>query len=123
MYEVRLKIILLLQVSSHDFEPTFIILVLIGRTARPAQIKTNHNPLTSNKHVSLLYFCLCMYLIADNMMNMYEFLESIHIQFGSNFVERFPRLSANCPMLETRKLKHVSTLPADLFGGSACFMK
>ena len=30
-YEGRLKIILLLQVSSHDFEPTFFILVLIYR--------------------------------------------------------------------------------------------
>ena len=48
-----------------------------------------------------------MYLIAGNMMNMYEFLESIQIQFGSNFVERFPRHSANWPMLETRKLKYV----------------
>ena len=31
MYEGRLKVILLLQVSSCDFEPTFIILVLICR--------------------------------------------------------------------------------------------
>ena len=31
VYERRLNIILLLQVSSHDFEPTFIILVLICR--------------------------------------------------------------------------------------------
>ena len=46
-----------------------------------------------------------MYLIADNMMNMYEFLESIRIQFGSNFGKRFTRHSANWPMLETRKLK------------------
>ena len=50
---------------------------------------------------------LCLYLIADNMMNMYELLESIHIQFGSNFGERFSRHSANWPMLETRKLKYV----------------
>ena len=52
-----------------------------------------------------------MYLIADNMMNVYEFLESIQIQFGSNFVERFPRHSANWPMLETRKLKYVHYTP------------
>ena len=54
-----------------------------------------------------MIFYSCMYLIADNMMNMYEFLESIHIQFGSNFVERFTCHSANLPMLETRKLKYV----------------
>ena len=36
IYEGRLKVILLLQVG---FEPTFNILVLIGR---PAQIKTDH---------------------------------------------------------------------------------
>jgi hypothetical protein len=30
-YEGRLKVILLLQVSSHDFEPTYVILVLIFR--------------------------------------------------------------------------------------------
>ena len=54
-----------------------------------------------------LLFMYVMYLIADNMMNMYEFLESIHIQFGSNFGERFPRHSTNWPMLETRKLKYV----------------
>ena len=29
VYEGELKVILLLQLSSHDFEPTFIILVLI----------------------------------------------------------------------------------------------
>ena len=32
LYEGRLKVILQLQVSSHYFEPTFIILVLICRT-------------------------------------------------------------------------------------------
>ena len=31
VYAGRLKVILLLQVSSHNFEPTFIILVLICR--------------------------------------------------------------------------------------------
>jgi len=31
IYEVRLKVKVLLQVSSHNFEPTFIILVLIVR--------------------------------------------------------------------------------------------
>ena len=31
VYEVKLKVILLLQVLSHDFEPTFIILVMICR--------------------------------------------------------------------------------------------
>ena len=31
IYEGVIKVILLLQVSSHNFEPTFIILVLIGR--------------------------------------------------------------------------------------------
>ena len=40
VYEGGLKVILLLQVSSHDLEPTFIVLVLICRFA--AQIKTNH---------------------------------------------------------------------------------
>ena len=50
MYEgIRLKVILLLQVSSHDFEPTFIIfcLNLIICTARPAKIKTNHQTFDS----------------------------------------------------------------------------
>ena len=32
LYKGRLKVILQLQVSSHDFEPTFIILILICRT-------------------------------------------------------------------------------------------
>ena len=31
IYEGRLKVILLLEVSSHDIEPIFIILVMIGR--------------------------------------------------------------------------------------------
>ena len=61
MYEDRLKVILLLQagrtvqVCSHDFEPNFIIFFL-KNTARPAQMKTNHQTLTSNKHLSLLNF-------------------------------------------------------------------
>ena len=43
VYEGRLKVILLLQVSSHDFEPIFIIFCAsLKNTARPAQIKTNH---------------------------------------------------------------------------------
>ena len=37
----RLKVILLLQVSSYDFEPTFII-CFVKSTARSAQIKTDH---------------------------------------------------------------------------------
>ena len=44
MYEGRLKIILLLQVSSHDFERTFrlyYILSELKNPARPAQIKQN----------------------------------------------------------------------------------
>ena len=43
VYEGRLKVILLLQVSSHDFEPNFIIFVLIGRVLpdQPKE-KTNH---------------------------------------------------------------------------------
>ena len=40
VYEGRLKVILLLQVSNHDFEPTFIILSELKNTTRPAQIKT-----------------------------------------------------------------------------------
>ena len=38
---LQVWLILLLQVSSHDFEPTSIILVLICRIL-PAQIKANH---------------------------------------------------------------------------------
>ena len=43
----------MLQVSSYDFEPTFIICFVIKRVL-PDQPK----PLTRNKHPSLLYFCL-----------------------------------------------------------------
>ena len=44
LYEGRLKVMLLLRVSSHDFEHTFIICILSEQknTARPAQIKTKH---------------------------------------------------------------------------------
>ena len=59
-----IKVILLLQVRSHDFEPTFIILDLIGR-AFPHQTS-----LTSNKHLSLLHFCNCL-----NDVNPYFFLQ------------------------------------------------
>ena len=51
VYEGRLKVILLLQVSSHDIEPTFIVFCLNWRIL-PDQSK----PLTRNKHLSLLYF-------------------------------------------------------------------
>ena len=40
--EGRLNVILLLQVSSHDFEPTLCILSELKNTVSPAQIKTNH---------------------------------------------------------------------------------
>ena len=55
IYEGRLKVILLLQVSSHEFEPTFVILVLICRIL-PDQPKLKQitKPLTRNKHLSLL---------------------------------------------------------------------
>jgi hypothetical protein len=51
--------ILLLQVSSHDFEPTFTIFFLNWRIL-PVQPKWKQitKPLTRNKHLSLLYFWL-----------------------------------------------------------------
>ena len=57
MLKVMLKVILLLQVSSHDFEPTFIIFCLNWRILpdQPNK-KQNNKPLTCNKHLSLLYF-------------------------------------------------------------------
>jgi hypothetical protein len=57
VYEGRLKVILLLQVSSHDFEPTFIIFFLNWRIL-PDQPKQKQitKPLTRNKHLSLLQF-------------------------------------------------------------------
>ena len=44
MYEGSLKVILLLQVGSHDFEPTYVYYFLseLKNTAGPAQIKKNH---------------------------------------------------------------------------------
>ena len=43
VYEGTFKVILLLQVGSHDFETTFYhILSELKNTARPAQIKTNY---------------------------------------------------------------------------------
>ena len=56
MYESRLKGILLLQVISRDFEPTFIWFVEYCQTS-----PNENNPLTCNKHLSLLYFWLGMY--------------------------------------------------------------
>ena len=44
MYEDRFKIILLQQVSSHDFEPTFNILVLIGRVKPEILCNLEFNP-------------------------------------------------------------------------------
>ena len=51
--------LLLLQVSSYDFEPTFIICFVIRRVP-PDQPKWKQitKPLTRNKHLSLLYFCI-----------------------------------------------------------------
>ena len=42
LYEGKLKVILLLQVSSHDFKHNYYILSELNNTARAAQIKTNH---------------------------------------------------------------------------------
>ena len=66
VYEGRLKVIILLQVSSHDFEPTFIILVLICRIL-PDQPKYKQitKPLIHNQHLSLLYFCCCLARVLD----------------------------------------------------------
>ena len=47
VYESKLKVILLLQVSRHDFEPTFNIFCLNWRNARPAHVKTNHQTFDS----------------------------------------------------------------------------
>ena len=50
-------IVLLLRVSSHDFEPTFIILVLICRILSDQPKKRQiTKPLTRKKHLSMLYF-------------------------------------------------------------------
>ena len=50
--------VILLKVSSHDFEPTFIILVLIYRIL-PDQPKWKQitKSLTHNKHLSLIFVC------------------------------------------------------------------
>ena len=42
MYEGRLKVILLLKVSSHDFDPTLSYFVWNEEYARQAQMKTNY---------------------------------------------------------------------------------
>ena len=63
MYEGRLKVISLLQVSSHDFEPTFIIFCLNWRISCQTRPNKNKSPNlwhVSNKHLSLLYFWLRM---------------------------------------------------------------
>ena len=64
-YEGRLKVILLLQVSSHDFEPTFIIFCLNWRII-PEQPKWKQNtkPVICNKHLILLYFWFCSLPVA-----------------------------------------------------------
>ena len=59
VYAGRLKVILLLQKGSYDFEPTWIILFLICRVL-PDQPERKEitKPLTNNKYLSLLYFWL-----------------------------------------------------------------
>ena len=94
MYKGRLKVILLLQVSSHDFEPTFnIFLSELKNTARPAQIKKITKPLTGNKHLSLLYFCLCAYRYIATYLCISEQIKSPEAQSMPRKPHRYCMLS------------------------------